>query len=283
VFTNLFTNALKFSPDNSAVRVSIGLLTPSEFHIVVKDQGIGVDRAEQKKIFDPFYEVASATRHSTDYSKFMGGGTGLGLSIVKGIVERHGGRIWVESEGPSEENKFPGSEFHIVVPVEAKIEWDDDETRTIKLAELREEQTKERDAAAENVEEKPVILFIDSDREAIEIAKMVLENAFEILVAETGEIGLTMAFEHHPSLILVDSYLPGLDGYRICRILRSQEETKNIPLAFFSAGSQSNEIQKCFASGGDDFIVKPFSGKELVEKIWRLLMKKKELQNFKQD
>ena len=281
VFTNLFTNALKFSPDNSLVQVRIGLLTPSEFHIVIKDQGIGIEKSEQKKIYDPFYEVANANRHSTDFSKFMGGGTGLGLSIVKGIIERHGGRIWVESEGPTDENKFPGSEFHIVVPVEAKTEWDDDETRTIKLAELQEGKIKERDSAEENVEKKPVILFIDSDREAIEISKMVLENAFEILVAETGEIGLTMAFEHLPSLILVDSYLPGLDGYRICRILRSQEETKNIPVAFFSAGSQSSEIQKCFASGGDDFIVKPFSGKELVDKIWRLLMKKKELQNYK--
>ena len=281
VFTNLFTNALKFSPDNSVVQVRIGLLTPSEFHIVIKDQGIGIEKAEQKKIYDPFYEVANANRHSTDFSKFMGGGTGLGLSIVKGIIERHGGRIWVESEGPTDENKFPGSEFHIVVPAEAKIEWDDDETRTIKLSELQEEQIREHDSAEENVEKKPVILFIDSDREAIEIAKMVLENAFEILVAETGEIGLTMAFEHLPSVIMVDSYLPGLDGYRICRILRSQDETKNIPVAFFSAGSQSSEIQKCFASGGDDFIVKPFSGKELVDKIWRLLMKKKELQNYK--
>jgi CheY-like chemotaxis protein len=203
------------------------------------------------------------------------------LSIVKGIVERHGGRIWVESEGPSEEKKYPGSEFHIVIPVEAKTEWDDDETRTIKLAELREDAIRERDSAEENVEKKPVILFIDSDREAIEISKMVLENAFDIMVAETGEIGLNMAFEHLPSVVLVDSYLPGMDGYRVCRILRSQEETKNIPVAFFSAGSQSGEIQKCFASGADDFIVKPFSGKELVEKIWRLLMKKKELQNYK--
>jgi PAS domain S-box-containing protein len=281
VFTNLFTNALKFSPDNSVVQVRIGLLTPSEFHIVIKDQGIGIESGEQKKVFEPFYEVGNMNRHSTDFSKFMGGGTGLGLSIVKGIVERHGGRIWVESEGPSDENKYPGSEFHIVIPVEAKTEWDDDETRTIRLAELREDAIRERDSAEENVEKKPVILFIDSDREAIEISKMVLENAFDIMVAETGEIGLNMAFEHLPSVVLVDSYLPGMDGYRVCRILRSQEETKNIPVAFFSAGSQSGEIQKCFASGADDFIVKPFSGKELVEKIWRLLMKKKELQNYK--
>ncbi len=281
VFTNLFSNALKFSPDNSTVEVHIGMLNKSEFHIVVKDQGIGIEKSEQKKVFDPFYEIGSTNRHSTDFSKFMGGGTGLGLSIVKGVIERHGGRIWVESEGPSLSVKFPGSEFHIVLPIEAKIEWDDDETRTIKLAELQEVKIKERDSAEENIEMKPVILFIDSDREAIEIAKMVLENAFEVLVAETGEIGLSMAFDRLPSVILVDSFLPGMDGYRVCRILRSQEETKNIPIAFFSAGSQSSEIQKCFASGADDFIVKPFSGKELVEKIWRLLMKKKEQQNFK--
>jgi signal transduction histidine kinase len=281
VFANLFSNALKFSPDNSTVEVKIGLLNKSEFDIIVKDQGIGIEKAEQKKVFDPFYEVANANRHSTDLSKFMGGGTGLGLSIVKGIVERHGGRIWVESEGPSDAVKFPGSEFHVILPIQATIEWDDDETRTIKLAELHEERIRERDSAEENVEKKPLILFIDSDREAIEISKMVLENAFEILVAETGEIGLTMAFDQLPSVILVDSFLPGMDGYRVCRILRSQDETKSIPIAFFSAGSQSSEIQKCFASGADDFIVKPFSGKELVEKIWRLLMKKKEQQNFK--
>jgi two-component system, sensor histidine kinase ChiS len=282
LFTNLFSNAIKFSPDNSAIEVRIEMLGLSEFHIVVKDQGIGIDKSEQRKIFDPFYEVANATRHSTDFSKFMGGGSGLGLSIVKGIVERHGGRIWVESEGPTADNPYPGSEFHVVVPVEAKIEWDDDETKTIKLSEIHAERLREQESESdENVDKKPTILFIDNDREAVEISRMVLENIFDVLVAETGEIGLALAFNNLPSLILVDSYLPGIDGYRICRILRSQEDTKNIPIAFFSAGSQSSEIQKCFASGADDFIVKPFSGKELVDKIWRLLMKKKEQQNFK--
>jgi two-component system sensor histidine kinase ChiS len=281
VFTNLCTNAIKFSPDNSAIEVRIGLQGAAEFHIVVKDHGIGIDKSEQLKIFDPFYEIGNATRHSSDLLKFMGGGTGLGLSIVKGVIERHGGRIWVESDGPSNANPYPGSEFHIIVPVEAKIEWDDDETKTVKLAEINEGRLHEQQINAdENVDTKPTILFIDGDREAVEISRMVLENIFDILVAETGELGLAMAFERRPSLILVDSYLPGIDGYRVCSILRSQEDTKNIPIAFFSAGSQSSEIQKCFASGANDFIVKPFSGKELVDKIWRLLMKKKEQRNF---
>jgi two-component system sensor histidine kinase ChiS len=282
LFTNLLSNAIKFSPDDSDIEVRIELLGTAEFHIVVKDHGIGIDKSEQNKIFDSFYEIGNTTRHSSDVSKFMGGGTGLGLSIVKGIVERHGGRIWVVSNGPSDSDPYPGSEFHVVVPVEAKIEWDDDETKTIKLSEIHEEKIREQQRTADqNIDKKPTILFIDSDREAVEISRMVLENIFDILVAETGEIGLALAFNNLPSMILIDSYLPGLDGYRICRILRSQEDTKNIPIAFFSAGSQSIEIQKCFASGADDFIVKPFSGKELVDKIWRLLMKKKEQGNFK--
>jgi PAS domain S-box-containing protein len=281
VFTNLFSNALKYSPDNSTVEIRLSQNDREQFHIVIKDNGIGIDKAEQKKIFDPFYEVGNTNRHSSDFSKFMGGGTGLGLSIVKGIVERHGGRIWVESEGASQDDKFPGSEFHIVIPIDAKIDWDDDETKGILLKNEEQEEEAKADIAMGNVDQKPTILFIDSDREAVEIARMVLDNVFEVLVAETGEVGLLLAFNNKPSIILLDSYLPGIDGYRICKILRSQEDTKNIPIAFFSAGTQNDEIQKCFTSGADDFIVKPFDGKEIVNKIWRLLMKKKERLNFK--
>jgi PAS domain S-box-containing protein len=281
VFTNLFSNALKYSPDNSSVEVKLSLEDNEHFHLVMKDYGIGIDKAEQKKIFEPFYEVGSTNRHSSDFSKFMGGGTGLGLSIVKGVVERHGGRIWVESEGAMVDSRFPGSEFHVILPIEAKIDWDDDETKGIILKPDDQNEAGKYTAMAQNIDKKPTILFIDSDREAVEIARMVLENAFEVLVAETGEIGLMIAFNSKPSIILLDSYLPGMDGYRICKILRSQEETKKTPIAFFSAGTQNDEIQRCFTCGADDFIVKPFDGKEIVDKIWRLLMKKKEKQNMK--
>ena len=272
VFTNLFSNALKYSPDGSSVDVSIFTENQGRFHIIVKDHGIGIDKNEQKNVFDSFYEIGSANRHSTDFAKFMGGGTGLGLSIVKGVVDRHGGRIWVESDGVKE-NEFPGSEFHIILPRKSEISWDDDETKALIIERI--DDSDEIDSV-DRTDEKPTILLIDSDQEAVEIARMVLENVFDIMVAATGEDGLTIAFQHHPSVILMDSYLPGLDGYRICRILRSQEETRDIPIAFFSAGTQSDEIQKCFANGADDFIVKPFNGRELVDKIWRLLMKKKE-------
>jgi two-component system, sensor histidine kinase ChiS len=279
VFTNLFSNAIKYSPDGSTVDVAIVLEKETTFHITVRDHGVGINKEEQKNIFDAFYEIGSATRHSTDFAKFMGGGTGLGLSIAKGIVERHGGRIWVESEGVKKD-EYPGSVFHVFLPMQAEISWDDDETKSL-VIDRGDEDAVDIEEITDMINEKPVILFIDSDKEAVEIARMVLENAFEVLVAETGETGLSLAFSRNPSVILMDSYLPGMDGYRICRILRSQDETRDIPIAFFSAGTQNSEIQKCFASGCDDFIVKPFSGRELVDKIWRLLMKKKEENTFK--
>jgi len=275
VFTNLFNNAVKYSPDGASIEAGI-VLEQGRFHITVRDHGIGIDKSEHKNIFDSFYEVGSANRHTSDPSKFMGGGTGLGLSIVKGIVERHGGRVWVESAGV-EDGTFPGSEFHVILPLHSEISWDDDESHVEKVENrLQAADSMDFDSVDEEELAKPVILFIDPDKESIEIASTAIENVFDILVAESGEQGLIIAFNQKPSLILMDSSLPGLDGYRICRILRSQEETKAIPVAFISAGAEDAEIQKCFASGADDFIVKPFSGRELVDKVCRLLMRKKD-------
>jgi PAS domain S-box-containing protein len=281
VFTNLFSNALKYSPDSSTVELRIHREDETHIHVVVKDHGIGIDKSEQAKIFDAFYEVGSRYHHSSDSTKFLGGGTGLGLSIVKGIIERHGGRIWVVSEGVNRE-RYPGSEFHILLPLESQIPQDDDETKVIRLEEVQKPMPAEEDEeSTARAEKKPSILLVDDDSEAVEIVKMILGGAFDIIVAETGEAGLAKAFQERPSMILLDLYLPGLDGCRISRLLRSQEETRNTPIAFFSAGTQNEEIQRAFASGADDFIVKPFGGRELLEKIWRLLMKKKEDVNLR--
>ncbi len=273
VFTNLFTNAIKFSPDGSTVDVSIVREDNEHIHIIVRDRGIGIDRIEHKHIFDPFYEVGDVRRHSTDQIKFLGSGTGLGLSIAKGIVERHNGRIWVESEG-MKPKEFPGSQFHIVLPMNPAIGSDD--------VEREEPSPDDGDKGAGLLtasralnEEKPAILLIDSDRETVEVARMVLENAFEIIAAPTGEFGLSLAFQYKPSVIFLDSLLQGLDAFRLCSLLRSQEETRETPIIFLSSVTDREEIEKCFSAGGNDFLIKPFSGRELIQKIWQILMKRK--------
>jgi len=276
VFANLISNALKYSPDDSSIVISIKPENAEHIHIMVKDSGIGIDKKEQEHIFEAFYEVAGLNRHSTDSLKFMGSGTGLGLSIAKGIVDRHGGRIWVESEGVRSDGVFSGSEFHVVVPVKATIDWDDDETRNVSNTVAGSGATEQVQGFFGNVDKKPVVLIIDSDRETVEITSMILENIFEVQIAENGEQGLTKAFQYLPSVILLSAFLPGIDGLRIAKILRSQEETKHVPIVFISSATNTDEVQMCYTAGADDCIVKPFNGREIVEKIWRLLMKKKE-------
>jgi signal transduction histidine kinase len=122
-FSQIISNAIKFTPDGGRIDIGARLLPPdpgdgqpARIEIVVADSGIGIDPKYQALIFDKFYRVGSAALHSTSTTKFMGGGPGLGLPVAKGVIERHGGRIWVESPGHDPE-KFPGSRFHILLPV----------------------------------------------------------------------------------------------------------------------------------------------------------------------
>ena len=122
VFYHLITNAIKYTPDGGSITIS-GKALPDQadlpaggIEIVVSDTGIGIDPRFHDLIFIKFYQTGQIALHSTGKTKFKGGGPGLGLAIVQGIVEAHGGRVWVESLG-SDEQACPGSQFHVVLPL----------------------------------------------------------------------------------------------------------------------------------------------------------------------
>jgi signal transduction histidine kinase len=127
-FISVLSNAVKFTPDGGEIVVSGRLASTSSrddwIEITVVDTGIGIDPDQQKLIFEKFHRAENLLHHSTDDIAFKGAGPGLGLSIAKGIVEAHGGRIWVESVGRDEEN-CPGSTFYIHIPVKAKRQEQD--------------------------------------------------------------------------------------------------------------------------------------------------------------
>jgi signal transduction histidine kinase len=109
VLTNLVENAIKFTPPGGEVYVS-GEFLGDRVRLTIADTGIGIPPDEQEKIFDRFYQVDGSERRAYR-------GAGLGLSICKHIVERHSGRIWVESDGISGH----GSRFHVELPVELRL------------------------------------------------------------------------------------------------------------------------------------------------------------------
>lgn len=139
VITNVVGNAIKFTPDGGTVRVSSRLVQSlrqpqlpdadsAEFvkpisntlqpylEIIIGDTGIGISVEDQLHVFEKFYEAGNIEEHFTGKVAFKGKGTGLGLTIVKGIIDMHGGEIWVESAGFNPKT-CPGSEFHILLPL----------------------------------------------------------------------------------------------------------------------------------------------------------------------
>ena len=110
---NVITNAIKYTPDMGTITIG-GRLLPGFIEITIRDTGIGISPDEQSFIFDKFGQLGRTDLHSSGKTKFKGGGPGLGLSITRGIIEAHGGTIWVESAG-YDEVKLPGSTFHILL------------------------------------------------------------------------------------------------------------------------------------------------------------------------
>ena len=122
VFYHLLVNAIKYTPDGGKITVSgqafhaaQDLQAESGVELVVSDTGIGIDPSMNEVIFTKFYQTGELALHSSGKTKFKGGGPGLGLPIARGIIEAHGGTIWVESAGYDEKN-CPGSTFHILIP-----------------------------------------------------------------------------------------------------------------------------------------------------------------------
>lgn len=120
-FGQIVGNAVKFTPDGGRIDIAARPLTPdpgqpASVEVVVADSGIGIDPKFHPLIFEKFFRIGSTSVHSTGTTKFMGAGPGLGLTIAKGIVERHGGKVWVESPG-QDLKSFPGSCFHVVLPL----------------------------------------------------------------------------------------------------------------------------------------------------------------------
>lgn len=131
---HLLDNALKFTREQGRITVRLFPLPEErEVEIQVEDTGVGIPKEAQEAIFERFVRLGNPNTYTSDRTQFKGGGAGLGLALVKGIVEAHGGRVWVESPGYDEEH-LPGSTFFIRLPLATE-----DEIRAAVEAHIQEE------------------------------------------------------------------------------------------------------------------------------------------------
>jgi two-component system, OmpR family, phosphate regulon response regulator PhoB len=119
---------------------------------------------------------------------------------------------------------------------------------------------------------EPLVLIVEDEAPQAEMLRYNLEKGgFRTLIAEDGEEGLILAREHNPDIAILDWMLPGLSGIDLCRRLRDDAATKNIPIILLTARGEEDDRVQGLDSGADDYVVKPFSPKEMLARVRALL------------
>jgi len=258
VFMNLLSNALQFGKPNSTVTVDGKILAQTEDTVTcefrVADEGIGISKEFQKKMFEPFTQEHSGAR--SEYQ-----GTGLGLSITKRILDRMGGTIRVESE----QNVGTTFIWQLTFPIDKDYRPAEEPAKAVVTEETGLKGVNVL-AAEDNALNAEILQFMLEDAGAnvtlVENGKQELETFCK---SETGFFGL----------ILTDILMPEMDGYEASRAIRALErpDAKTVPIVAISANSFPEEIEKSKSAGINAYISKPVDIKKLETIIAELLRK----------
>jgi two-component system alkaline phosphatase synthesis response regulator PhoP len=120
--------------------------------------------------------------------------------------------------------------------------------------------------------DKPTILVVDDEEDIVDLVELnIAREGYRVLTCGTGEQALKLAGSKLPSLVILDLMLPGIDGLEVCKKLKSDPKTENIPIVMLTAKGEESDIVTGLELGADDYITKPFSGKVLVARVRRIL------------
>jgi signal transduction histidine kinase/ligand-binding sensor domain-containing protein/DNA-binding response OmpR family regulator len=279
ILTNLLSNAFKFTPDHGSISLSVSIVEGDLLEgdigdggvvkIVVKDNGLGIKEKDLPQIFDRFFSVSKTSTGKIE-------GTGIGLTLAKELVELHQGTISVASK------EGEGAEFIVVLPVNVKIVSTDVENLPIE----HDNKPVEAEILNLNIDKqidghsglkKQKVLLVEDDAELRGFLYKELRADYDVLLAKDGDEGLRMAFLDIPDLIISDVTMPQMDGFELCKTLKSDERTSHLPVILLTAKhSQENQLEGLDA-GADDYMFKPFSITVLRMRIQNLLNVRKEI------
>ena len=253
ILMNLLSNAIKFT-DRGYVKLTVSLLQKLNDKVKLKfsveDTGIGIPTDRLTKIFESFEQAEEDTA-----SKY--GGTGLGLAIVKKLIELKGGDLTVSSQ-PGQ-----GSVFNFV-------NW-----FSVATQPQGEKIVKPGKKLAPFVNTR-VLVAEDNMINQFMVSKMLKDWNVEVGIAENGDKAVALLKEENFDLVLMETHMPGLNGYQAARIIRMEleEPMRSVPIISLSASAFEHEQMEALSAGMNDVLTKPFETHELHAKIVKLLKDK---------
>jgi signal transduction histidine kinase/ActR/RegA family two-component response regulator len=243
VLINLLGNAVKYTPEEGEITLEVKQLqyeNTAAIRFAVTDTGIGISDESLSKLFQPFVQIDSAVNRTFK-------GTGLGLNLVKKMVELHGGKISVSSElgkGSCFAFELPCSDLPFVFPLPQ------DSTPIESSATDR--------AHPNDTPSLPTILIVDNNEAYIESTSNYLTaKGYQIIAASNGEEAIELIKQHRPAVVLMDIYMPVLDGLSAIRQLRQDPQFTNLPIIAVTALSMQGDEERCLAAGANYYFSKP--------------------------
>ena len=288
ILSNLISNAIKYTAEEGRVKVELKLVSSSKNTIdtaklTVEDNGLGIDKSQIEKVFDPFYR-ANASELSVD-------GSGIGLTLVKELVELCNGHIELQSpiyQNGSESAGY-GTRFIVSLPLEdislseqsndaaiastATAKQTDDSLRDYSLFVGNVDTNQESSLAnrTSSKSDRPCILIVEDDMDLRRFIKNELSKDYFIMLESNGLDGLEAARQFTPDLIVTDIMMPMIDGNEFCRRLNLDSATRDIPIIVLTARSSATSELEALELGADDYITKPFSVAVLKARIDKIL------------
>lgn len=262
ILANLLSNAFKFTPDGGTVTIRlqdhVGYVILS-----VEDNGKGIQPQNLSSVFDQFFTADHLT------------GTGIGLHLTHEFVGMHKGSIRVESE--------PGKRtvFFVELP-KGKSHFDESCVFAPSVTELSSGvanlDTREMDEIVNRTYDY-TILIVEDDPDINAYLQKELKPNFRILTAENGLVAVDILAKENVSLVISDVMMPEMNGYELCKRIKSDIVFSHIPVILLTALSDDKQRMYGIASGADEFIQKPFNIEEVKLRIVRLLEERARLRN----
>ena len=240
VLLNLLSNAIKYNREGGNVIIEVQPKGTESLHIRITDTGQGIPAERMTELFQPFNRL-DAEDSNTE-------GTGIGLTITRRIIEIMGGNINVESE------VGVGSTFWIELPLESRpASRPDDEHNSVG-------RVSDNSSQAPNIDTvQHIVLYIEDNPANLKLVAQILGRHphIHLLTAHTPELGIALALERQPELILLDINMPNMDGYQVLEIFKASENLKNIPIVAITANAMPCEIEHGKVAGFTDYLTKP--------------------------